>query len=238
MIAALDLVYPAQVRAWARTERAHRASTSSPPALPRTDLAPRFGVLASSSRKAFIMDAPRFDRWTRSLTDTVSRRSVLGLAGAALGLAATRFPGIATAKKKHKKKVPKKLTRNSFGCVDVGKACRGNSANCCSGICDGRKPKRGKQDKSQCVAHDASTCQAGNDGEVCGGLFNIECTNISGNLSTCHTTTGNAGYCPTYVQCTVCRRDSDCEPLYQGGAACLRCAECTEGTACAGVGPA
>jgi hypothetical protein len=183
----------------------------------RTDLAPSFDALASSSRKAYLMDAPRFDRWTRSLTDTTSRRSVLGLAGVALGLAATRFSGSATAKKKHKK-APKKLTRNSFGCVNVGKACRGNSANCCSGICEGKKPKKGKQDRSKCVAHNVLDCEAGADScdaDVIACGTNGYCLQTTGQASFCKTLTGGA-----FVDC---QKDTDCEPDYGPGAACIAC---------------
>jgi hypothetical protein len=186
----------------------------------RTDQASHLGAPASSSRKVCIMDAPRFDRWTRSLTNTASRRSVLGLAGAALGLATTRLPGIATAKKKSNKKAPKKLTRNSFGCVDVGKACRGNSDNCCSGICDGKKPKRGKQDRSRCVAHHTSSCQATDD--FCEGTV-TGC----GTGGACARTTGQASFCAMIGgsdACTSCRGDSDCEQALGPGAACIVCA--------------
>lgn len=183
------------------------------------------------------MDAPRFDRWTRSLTDTASRRSVLGLAGAALGLAVTRFPGIATAKKKHKKKSPKKLTRNSFGCVDVGKACRGKDANCCSGICQGKKPKKGQKDTSKCVAHNVLGCQVEQD--QCAGAP-AQCGTSQFGL--CYRTTGNAGYCGVDGGCLACQTDADCV-AYNGfgqDAACVVCAdECapTGGTACFAAAP-
>jgi hypothetical protein len=69
------------------------------------------------------MDATRFDLLARALAVPTSRR--VGLAGlAGLGLA-TRFPPRAVLAKK-------KLTRNAFGCVDVGGFCRKDS-HCCSG---------------------------------------------------------------------------------------------------------
>jgi hypothetical protein len=118
-----------------------------------------------------------------------------------------------------------------------GKACRGKDGNCCSGICQGKNPKRGKKDKSRCVAHDSSTCQAGDNGEICGGLENVSCTTSTGDPGLCHTTTGNAGYCPSFLQCAVCQRDSDCEEIFGAGAACLLCGGCAEGTICGGLGP-
>jgi hypothetical protein len=182
------------------------------------------------------MDAPRFDRWTRSLTGFASRRSVLGLVGAALGLAATRFPGITAPKKKQKKKTSKKLTRNSFGCVDVGKACRGNSDNCCSGICEGKKPKRGKKDKSRCVAHNVLGCQVEQD--QCAGAP-AQCG--SNPMGLCYRTTGNASYCGVLGACFACKTDADCEAAggFFEGAACVICSECalTSGTACFAAAP-
>jgi hypothetical protein len=184
------------------------------------------------------MDAPRFDWWTRTLTDTASRRSVLGLSGVALGLAATRFSGIATAKKKHKKKNPQKLTRNSFGCVDVGKACRGKDANCCSGICQGKKPKRGKRDKSRCVAHHVDICQPGQKSLRCGGSDEtfVFCTLPNGETGLCERTTGNASYCAgSHVVCESCAKDADCLALCGPGAACITCSGCAGGTTCVGL---
>jgi hypothetical protein len=165
------------------------------------------------------MDAPRFDWWTRTLTDTASRRSVLGLSGVALGLAATRFSGIATAKKKHKKKNPQKLTRNSFGCVDVGKACRGKDANCCSGICQGKKSKKGQKDTSKCAAHDVEGCQANPDGSL--NEAEDHCPDKP--AAWCYWTTGKGSFCGFggAGMCVVCARDTDCEADFGAGAACI-----------------
>ena len=48
------------------------------------------------------------------------------------------------------KKKNKKPKNNAFGCLNVGQACNGKNDKCCSGICDGKKPKKGKKDKSKC----------------------------------------------------------------------------------------
>jgi hypothetical protein len=174
------------------------------------------------------MDASQFDRWTQTLTNAASRRGLLrGLAGATLGAVAARVSDVAGAKKNKSKK----LSRNSFGCVDVGKACRGNSANCCSGICEGNKPKKDKKDKSRCVAHHTSSCQA--TGDFCEGIL-TDC----GTNGVCARTTGRASFCANVDglgACTSCGEDRDCEAAYGPGAACVACeAKCPDGqhTAC------
>ena len=82
-----------------------------------------------------------------------------------LGLGTPSVVGAAKQRKQHRQK----LKRNAFGCVNVGGKCRGKDGNCCSGICDGKKPKKGKKDTSRCAGHDASTCLAGQD--TCAGTF-------------------------------------------------------------------
>jgi hypothetical protein len=141
-------------------------------------------------------------------------------------LSAARFPGSVEAKK-NKRKKPKK---NEFGCLDVGKKCAGKDSKCCSGLCQGKKPKRGKRDKSKCVGHNAGSCQAG---------FDV-CLGVSAPCSTegfCFQTTGKASFCAGGSGvCTNCQKDTDCEALGAGpGAACVVCAsECpqTGGTVC------
>jgi hypothetical protein len=59
------------------------------------------------------MDIARFDRWTRALTASASRRTTL--AGLTLGgFALANRPSSASTGKKRKK-----LKRNAHGCVDV-----------------------------------------------------------------------------------------------------------------------
>jgi hypothetical protein len=172
------------------------------------------------------MDGEHFDALARALTGNASRRGILGGGLAALGLGTLR-PVVGTARKKRRRK----LQRNAFGCVNVGGKCRGNDDNCCSGICDGKKPKRGEKDRSRCAGHDASTCQAGQD--TCAGTF-FPCPNSRSPFARCVITTGNAPYCAGDVFCRSCARDADC-PLeeFETGAACIVCAGCPETTACA-----
>src|SRR5688500_14153019 len=147
------------------------------------------------------MDTHGFVAITRALTTTPSRRAVLrGLAAAGLGLGIGR-PERAAGKRKRKK-----LRRNAFGCVAVGGKCRGKDAACCSGVCQGRKPKQGEKDASRCAAHGASTCEAGQHiQDVCGGEVDVPCTTSTGNAGTCTTTTGNAPYCPRESYCRACK---------------------------------
>lgn len=186
------------------------------------------------------MDDERFDSLTRFLTTAGSRRRVL----AALGSLVTLGALPARAKKdKNKLKKPK---LNAFGCVDVGKACQGKNGTCCSGLCQGKKPKKGKKDKSRCVAHNTgactperSVCATGNDTSICAPQ------------SVCLATTGNAGFCANgtgfsqEANCRPCAKDTDCEAAGFGqGSACvivdqgfctsISCAEVngSSGTAC------
>jgi hypothetical protein len=115
--------------------------------------------------------------------------------------------------RKKKKKRKQKLKRNAFGCVDVGQACRGNDANCCSGHCEGPAPKKGKKDTSTCVV----------------GKVQCELDGI------CFRTTGNASFCGKSAECTACTNDADCDAEGFGpGAACIACISCDKdgGTAC------
>lgn len=137
-------------------------------------------------------------------------------------------------KRKKRKKRNNKPENNAFGCLNIGQHCNGKDDKCCSGICDGKKPKKGKNDKSKCAGHDANICQPGFD--VCQGVI-ATCSNGGA----CFTTTGNAPFCAggTGV-CTVCARDSDCVAAGFGAlAACVVCnSECPEtgGTVCFAAG--
>ena len=158
------------------------------------------------------MDAGQFDAVVRALQSASSRRSVLA------GIAALAPPGVASAKTRRK---PRPV-RNAFGCVDVGGFCFGRDAFCCSGRCTGNKPKQGKKDKRRCAAHDASTCQIGDD--ACGPVI-VPCVTTKGsNLGGCFTTTGNAPYCTAaVVSCRSFTKDADCVAKCGAGAACLKC---------------
>lgn len=179
------------------------------------------------------MDASRFDRWTLSLTAGSSRRDVLrGLIGATSGLALIRHP-VGAARRKRTRKKPKV---NGNGCLDVGKACGGNDTRCCSGLCVGRAPTRGKRDKSRCVAHDTDGCEGGQHSELCGGNLVALCPAGTG---VCQTTTGKAGYCAGDGACFACAKDADCQPYCGPAAACIQCVGCavSGGTVCASPGP-
>jgi hypothetical protein len=164
------------------------------------------------------MGDARFDLLIRSRFTGRSRRSVF--AGLASGLSAIlplACGGEVAARKKRKNTRKKPLRRNSFGCVNVGGTCRGNSANCCSGICQGKKPRKGKKDRSRCVAHNALDCPAGadfcqGDDDFCGTGF-----------GRCYQTTGQASFCGSAWACIACTKDTDCEPVAGVGAACIVC---------------
>jgi hypothetical protein len=166
------------------------------------------------------MDETRFDRLIRSLTE--SRRSLLGVA---LGIAAGAWLAPeADAEKKKRRKRRKKKQRpvfNQFGCVNVGGACFGNNANCCSGICEGTGAE------SRCLAHNALACAVSND----------TCQEFTpcGKDGSCYRTTGNAGFCGNQglCDCGPCARDTDCEAKFGPGAACIVCN--TNEISCVGV---
>lgn len=167
------------------------------------------------------MNGLRFDVWTRRRFGLAAGGMAVSWLGLAVGV-----PTLTEARKK------KKVKRNAFGCVDVGKFCK-NDGQCCSGICAGKKGKK------QCKAHDAEGCQARQVEEFCGGI-DVPCTTSAGvEDGACDTTTGNAGFCAGDGECTVCTKDADCIALCGPQAACIICnGECEEtgGTAC--VGPA
>lgn len=175
------------------------------------------------------MDAARFDALSRVLSGSASRRGFLGRVLTVLGLGTPPL-AVGAAQRKHRKQ---KLQRNQFGCVNVGGKCRGKDGNCCSGICNGKKPKKGERDKSKCAGHDASTCLAGQD--TCAGTF-FPCPNSNSPFARCVITTGNAPYCAGDVTCRTCARDTDCPPEeFESGAACIVCSDCAETTACASL---
>lgn len=145
------------------------------------------------------------------------------LATALLALEADR-PAHITASKKQKKR--KKPPLNAYGCLNVGQRCRGNSDRCCSGICDGKKPKRGKRDRSRCVAHDIGPCTAEDD--KCINPPGPTC-NPAKPFSQCYRTTGAASFCgdSSVGGCIDCRKDADCVEFGFGErSACVVCESC------------
>ena len=179
------------------------------------------------------MDGSRFDRWTESLSAGSPRRGVLRvLTGAALSLSGASIPGEVGARSKRKRK---KLNRNQFGCVNVGGRCRGKDHVCCSGICQGKKPKKGEHDHSRCKAHDVGVLENGGGGcraqdESLSG--DVYCTTSAGEENgLCWRTTGNAGHCGLGSVCVPCRKDTDCVAACGAGAACA-----VNPNACGGTG--
>jgi hypothetical protein len=170
------------------------------------------------------MDATRFDRLTRSLELLTRRRAAQGLLGAGLTALLTRAgPDDASAKKKRRKK-PK---LNAFGCVNVGGKCRGKDSLCCSGICKGKKPKKGEKDTSRCKAHDTGVLEGGGGGgcrpQDESLHEDVYCSTSAGEDGFCWRTTGNAGYCGYGAECIPggCRKDPDCVDACGVGAACI-----------------
>jgi hypothetical protein len=126
------------------------------------------------------------------------------------------------------KKGKKKLKRNKYGCVNVGGKCRGKDKNCCSGRCQGKKPAKGKPDKSRCVAHDTGTLVEGEGG--CRGVADDSCgpgddfcTTTTGEDGRCWLTTGNAGSYGVISDCVPCSKDTECIDACGEGAACIAC---------------
>jgi hypothetical protein len=165
------------------------------------------------------MDASRFDDVVRSLSNAPSRRKVLtGFVAATLGLG---LPGITSAGNRKKRKKKPKL--NDSGCVNVGGKCRGKDSLCCSGICQGKKPKKGKKDKSRCVAHDVGNCPPGQN--ACSNPPGVGCSRGGDEPgAVCFTTTGDAPYCTSGDDFGPdCSKDAECISDCGIGAACVKC---------------
>ncbi|MDQ2653841.1 MAG: hypothetical protein M3Z20_12470 [Chloroflexota bacterium] len=162
------------------------------------------------------MPDPRHTALRELISLPTARRSLLG--ALAVGLLT---PAAASAKKNRKRRKRRKLPEpNAFGCLDVDVACRGDSSACCSGICVGKKPKRGKKDISRCAAHNTGGCVLENNS--CG----IENPDIPcGADGFCMRTTGNADFCANLRvgACSACRQDEDCQGAFGAGAACVLC---------------
>jgi hypothetical protein len=144
------------------------------------------------------MDAPQFDRLDRSLTNTPSRRGLLGGLAATLGLAAVQFPGAAAAKKKRKNKRKGK------------KRCKGTTSKCGKNGCC--KPDQICVD-GRCVTGQG-TCAAGEDN--CAVTRQIPC---NGDLCACFRSTKGETRCGDAVPdatCGDCAADTDCAAFGPG----------------------
>lgn len=158
------------------------------------------------------MDSTRFDRMTRRLVTSATRRETL----AALALATLGRIGLGPE------------VAAGPGCKNVGAKCK-KATQCCSGVCQGKKGRK------RCKAHDAGICRSGLGHAFCKpGSPVVTCTTSAGKNGTCQTTTGNAGYCAWDGACMACTKDADCRQFCGAGAACLACAGCAAGTFCAG----
>ncbi len=170
------------------------------------------------------MDGSQFDALLRQLTSrssrrTIMRRTIMRGVATVLGLGAVRFPMDLRAKKRNKK-----LRFNEFGCVNVGGKCRGKDGVCCSGICRGKKPKKGQKDTSRCLAHHEGICTQGQDVCTHGIGLATRCS-LNNPSCFCFTTTGHAGFCgaPSANACVLCRADPDCVTFgFPQGSACVR----------------
>jgi hypothetical protein len=175
------------------------------------------------------MDSRQFDAIVRDRLSMIVPRSTVVAASATALLAwfggSSDRPVTAAAQRK------KPLQRNRYRCVPVGKPCRGKDGACCSGICRGKKPKKGEKDQSRCMAHDAGGCVGGQHPGICGGE-DAACMTSNHEAGWCSTTTGNAGYCfrAISIDPMPCRRDADCQKD-RAGAACIRCPS-SGGTRC------
>lgn len=164
------------------------------------------------------MHPARFDRLARSRPVGASRRSALAVALGVIGLGAVR-PDDSRAKKKAKP--------NQFGCLNVGQPCGGKDSKCCSGICQGKKPKKGKKDKSRCAGHNEGGCSP--ERNVCTVADPaVSNCNASNETAVCFVTTGSGVFCGNVAifsevtNCRVCAHDSDCTGGgFPPGSACV-----------------
>jgi hypothetical protein len=166
------------------------------------------------------VDIYRFETLTRAIASGSSRRTVLGLALGGLLTAIAMPDADGERRNRRRKNKNKKPAFNEFGCVNVGGKCRGNDGLCCSGICLGKKPKKGKRDKSRCAAHNVGSCQAEQDSCA---ASQVSC----GVDAFCFRTTGKASFCGgPGGGCVDCKTDKDCEAFFAPGSACVVCDSC------------
>jgi hypothetical protein len=168
------------------------------------------------------VDLTRFNAVTETITNLPSRRDMLrSLAGAGIGLGALLGSAFgapdADAKKTRRKKKRKKQPRpvfNQFGCLGVGQPCKGDSTICCSGICAGSAPRKGRPDTRVCAAHDTGTCKQDGVLAPCNNRTNCGCFRTTAGSDVC------AELFPPSA-CAACQRDADCLALgFPPGTAC------------------
>jgi hypothetical protein len=186
------------------------------------------------------VDRNLFNVISRELRRAPSRREVLiALFGVGIGVEALRIPNDAAAKKhrqsshgkSHKHKKSAKLvpeTPNQFGCLGVGQLCGGDSSVCCSGVCEGDEPKKGKRDTRSCAAHGTGTCDQAAVGACDAPEVNEQLTCNGNPNCVCFLTTAGSNFCVDASVsnstdfCSNCHTDADCETQgFPRGSACL-----------------
>jgi hypothetical protein len=167
------------------------------------------------------MSESRINALLHALQDgpTTRRAIARGLAGIALaaGLAQSGAANLDARKRRNPRQ--KKPPVNRFGCRNVGVACS-SAGQCCSGICEGGRRRKGKKTRKTCRAHDTGGCRVEQDS--CSGEF-FPCTATNGADGFCHVTTGNAPYCGVSSTTFDCTKDEDCIDLCGPEAACVVC---------------
>jgi hypothetical protein len=160
-----------------------------------------------------------------------SRRGVLPGFGVAVLALCTGRHSLGTQARRRKRTKNKRKRKpppfNAFGCLDVGQQCNGNNDRCCSGVCAGKRSKKGEKDKSQCAAHNEGGCTPERSFCAADPLDEALC-NVPVPTDICLTTTGNAGFCASLsdfdaeINCRVCARDTDCLAFgFPPGSACV-----------------
>lgn len=211
------------------------------------------------------MEGERFDVWTRSLGDGVSRRRVLaGLGALAVGLlgrgAAGQEVGIATCRERldncdRRDQCCEAAEGHRLGCARVSAACAGDypgerccgrgaarcadSCACCEGFAciEGHCREVPAGLRGTCRARQNVCGRNGGDEAPCNGDPNCICSRTSAGL-VCHD-----GRCAT---CLPCEGDGDCRRAGLENARCFRSDQCCGGEsscltpcgrACGGSGP-
>ena len=135
-------------------------------------------------------------------------------------------------RKKHRKRKPQ-AKPNSFGCLEVNDPCT-SEADCCSGICEGKK----------CRAHGTDICRQDRPGVCTADPADVPSLGCGANCY-CFRTTAGSNFCAPVVRtsgqedCTTCQQDADCLALgYPPGSACAPVGRgnctgfCSSGMAC------
>jgi hypothetical protein len=171
------------------------------------------------------MDGQRFDRLTRTLTATLSRRVTLGglATGVLLSFGWSLDEPLVLSKKKKgkgKKKNKKKPNCRGFRPISCGDECCSLAETC----------RKGKQGKQKCIGH----CE---DGEQNSGETDVNCGGTCRDIRKCPLLArcSEDADCETNVcdsrpdldpggkLCLFCRIDSDCDQLDPGNPGNFRC---------------